>query len=399
MKNKNVPRKPSKIFVTIAYILLWPYLKIRYNVKVYNKKILKQINKPYVVICNHASTIDPFLITGAFFPYLINFVGGYAYFKHPILKIFLKWMGAIPKFVYQNDLNSIKQMISVTRNNHILGLFPAGRLPSCGEGFPVFESLGKLLKKCDAAVVIGKIDGAYLSKPKWSKTNRRGKINITIKKLLTAEEVRVKTIEELNETFNKELSFNDYFWQEKQEIAFKGRRLAEGLEKILYRCPKCGKEFSIKTSKNIIMCKKCKFRVILNKKGFFEENDYFKNPYYWFEHQKYQIQTLLVDKTISLKSKTKLKSIRNNKLVIIGEGVVELNFESITFCGTIDGIKEKITIKTDDLISLPYRAGENFELSYNNNTLQFYLENGLEVVKWSIAIEEIYKKKHDGTNP
>ena len=97
---------------------------------------------------------------------------------------------------------------------------------------------------------------------------------------------------------------------------------------------------------------------------------------------------------IFLKSKVKVYSPnqKTKKIELLGEGIVELiKGKEIVFVDSYS--KDKLIFDLKNVQSLPYKAGENFEISKNMGIYKFVLENGQESVKWSIVVEQIYKEK------
>ena len=60
---------------------------------------------------------------------------------------------------------------------------------------------------------------------------------------------------------------NEHADQLESGVKFHGTRYAEGLERLLYRCPKCGAEFAITSKGDTLTCGNCKNTVRYSKKG------------------------------------------------------------------------------------------------------------------------------------
>ncbi len=393
MKNTNQsPAKPNKFLMAIGYCLLWPYLKLRYKIHVIGKEEFKKIKPPYIIISNHGAAIDPLFLAGAVYPRLINFVGGYAYFQNKKLKWFLNEIGAIPKFQYQTDLVAMRKMTQVTKEG-ILGLFPAGRMPSCGTGFPIPDSLAKLIKICKVPIVEARINGSYMSKPKWASSIRRGKVEIKLTELFSANQVSELSVEDMTNIINKHLAFNDYEWQRDKMIAYRGKKLAENLETTLYRCPQCGVEFEMISNGNELKCQKCGFSVKVNNTGYFADNEYFEHPQQWYEWQRESVDDYIKNKDFEFVDQATLKGIKDGSIQEIGKGTIKLNYQGFVYDGTLDNIEQHFEVSIDNLFSLPYKAGYNFEIAIDSRVIQFWLKNGVQAVKWSLLVEQIYKSK------
>jgi len=391
MSSKTVG-KPSRFWTGFLYVLLWPLFRIRYNLKI-DKSNIKGLKGPYVLLCNHAQGADPFFVYGALYPQLVSFVGGYNHFNNPILRPFLKKLGAIPKFQYQIDLKAMKDMLTVIKRGGNLGIFPAGRNSSCGEGFYIPEAIAKLLKLCKVKVISCHIDGSYLVKPKWAKTNRRGPIYISFKEILSADDVKNFTDAEITEVVNDALSFNDYKFNEDRKIHYKGKDLAVGLETTCYRCPKCDHEFTFSSSHNHLTCKHCETDFELLDTGFFKENPYYKNPFEWFEDQRRKIDKEL-DKDILIEDDVICKMNLEKGLTEVGSGHCLMNQNEIVYKGEISGEDKELIFPLEELMSLPYRAGVNFEIADATNIYQFKLKNGLAAAKWCQLVEQLYKRRN-----
>ena len=290
MKNKfDVPKRPNAFFYFIAWCIIAPFVKLKYNVKYHRCK--EKLKEPYVLIANHSNTVDPFLAALAVYPNRLNFVGGYAYAQKKSYGWLFRLAQAIPKFQYQIDLASIKQMIGVVKNGGNLALFPSGRLPTYGENEIVTPAIAKMLKLAKANIYYVRIEGAYLSRPKWSKKYRRGKVEVSVNPLLMKEELALKSTEEVNELVQGVLRYNEFKdYQDAHQIEYKGKDLAEGIEHVLYMCPKCLKEYTISSKGNEVKCSHCGSTWHLNSKGYFEEQEIVKNNYDWSLIIREQIQ-------------------------------------------------------------------------------------------------------------
>jgi hypothetical protein len=130
-------------------------------------------------------------------------------------------------------------MKGVIDRGGVVAIFPNGCLSNEGRpgGYAVF-GIAKLVKFLNVPVIAIKTDGGYLTRPRWTKSARYGRLETKVTQVLTVNEV--KNLSE-NDVFDKviqAITFDDYKWQREKMIPYKGRKLAEGLEYVLYRCPK-----------------------------------------------------------------------------------------------------------------------------------------------------------------
>lgn len=371
-----------------------PIFKYYFNFT-YNREEIKNLKGPAIFISNHSSALDVFLMGISANPIVVNYVAGYEWFHNPILNFLLKRLKAIPKFQYQLDIDSIKEMFKVIDQKQVLGLFPTGRLSSDGKGYLVETNLAKLLKKLNVPVYFFRINGAYMSLPKWAKKHRRGKIEGTYKLLFNSKQLEVATIEEITNVVNSYLDYDEYGWAKANNIEFKGKYLAENLENIVYLCPKCGEEYTIITKDNLINCE-CGLQTKIDKLGEFEQGFYFKNLTEWNKFQKQRLvndvtedKLKIIDECIVKESTTKQKNKFN-----LGYALITLVDNNLV-CKFKNNQKE-IKLALLGLKSLPFKAGKNFELASGDKIYTFELVNGKAVSKWSLLVEALYEVNNDG---
>ena len=95
------------------------------------------------------------------------------------------------------------------------------------------------------------------------------------------------SIEEIHTIIHKALYNNDYDYQREKMIKHPGKKLAEGLENVIYICPKCEAINSIETSGNNFKCSSCQQKGHVDEYGFLQgfkydnllEWDEFQRPY------------------------------------------------------------------------------------------------------------------------
>lgn len=393
MSKKKTIRKPSKFVYFMARLLVYPFFKLRYRVKSDRTKI-KGIKPPFILLCNHEAAIDPCLIFGELKGYYMNPVGGYAYFKNKYYSWLLRLIGGIPKFQYSSDIQTMKNMITVTKQGGILALFPTGRNSTCGEGFPIPDNLAKLIKISKCKVVLSTIHGTYLSSPKWRKSRRKGRVSIDFEPLFDEKQVVEMDITEMTKILNKKLNFNEYEWNREKQYKYKGKDLAENIDNILYRCPKCGAEFEMISKGNVLKCNHCGNEFVMEETGFFKKNDYFEHPAQYYNWQRESINEL-IKQDFTIEDHVKCKMSLEKGIEYVGEGRLIIKQDLVIYKGTIKGEEKEIEFDTKDLFSLPFRSGVNIELSMENDIYQFEFDNRYLPSKLCLIIEETYKVRNN----
>ncbi len=388
-------RKPAAFIYSFFYHIIKTFLFKKAKVKYYLNDIDK-IEGPYLLVFNHPSKFDFAYTFIPLYPKKVNSIVAYYYFCNYKLGRLLHRLGSFPKFLYHPDISSIKNIKRVIRNKGILGIAPEGRLSAYGCLESLAPATEKLVKHLEVPVVLAKINGAYLTFPKWAKNIRRGLIEVEYEQILTPEEIKDMTAEEINDVLYQKLDYDDFKWQESKRIAYKGKRFAEGLEHLLYICPVCHKEYTIQTSSDMIHCNACGADIRLNPYYDFESDhpDIPKNIRDWYLFQKEFERKNVQKDNYLLESKVTLKfpDSSGKGFSKVGDGVVVMTKKGVSYTGTIKDEFKTVHFKIENIPAILFGPNEDFEI-YHDNTLYYFIpENIRECVKWSVVGEAMYNK-------
>jgi 1-acyl-sn-glycerol-3-phosphate acyltransferase len=208
----------SKLFNKLLKITFGKYLTLRFKVKIYNEKIAN-IKPPYIVIGNHIGAWDPFLMSlGIKEP--IYFVISDSHFRHFWLRQVLKLVGGIPKSKQMADSGTIRAILSIIRNNGVIGVYPEGARNWDLKNVPVFYSTAKLIKNLKVPVINTLMKGAGLTRPRWARSSRTGVINMEYSVLFTPEDINRLSVDDIYQKIIDGIRMNEYDWQEKKHGTF-----------------------------------------------------------------------------------------------------------------------------------------------------------------------------------
>lgn len=137
--------KLLKFFLKIPVRLLYP-------LKIIGKQNIPKDGK-LIVACNHLSLMDPLLI-GTIFKRQVFFVGKKELFKNKFLSWLLKKCGVICLDRDKMDIITVKQILSILKNEKILGIFPEGTRNKTQEDLLSFkEGTTMFAEKTEAKVL------------------------------------------------------------------------------------------------------------------------------------------------------------------------------------------------------------------------------------------------------
>lgn len=307
-KNARYPIRQPMIIV----FLIWILCKImligkKYKVEKINMEGLKP---PYMLLSNHMYFIDFELAALGTFPHRVNNVVSIdGYYRRPWL---MELIGAICTRKFTMDLHLIKSINKVLKRGDILSMYPEARYSPCGTLSYMPESLGKLVKMNKAPVVAVVHRGNYLHSPFWNfRKKRKVPHHTTMTQILTAEQIKQMTVEQINEALKSALAYDDYRYQKENGILIKEPFRAEGMHKILYQCPHCKTESKMDSEGTEIFCTSCGKRWNLNEDGTLSalsgETEFSHVPD-WFEWERSQVKEQIENGSYSFSDEVEVYS-------------------------------------------------------------------------------------------
>jgi 1-acyl-sn-glycerol-3-phosphate acyltransferase len=214
--------------------------------------------RSFLLMADHANALDAYAI-GSFsktpIRYMANIEG-----VHPAKAFFAGLVGAYGRRKGSSDIAALRKTMSLARSGEAIGIFPEGDRSWDGASAPIRPGAGRLAKKLAEAygfsLVLARQRGNYLTHPRWATTVRRGKWDIEFLVYDSSE------LERMSEGLVEALVAAAI---EKNEIkdamasgrSFSGKSLAEGVGRLLWRCPVCGEADAIVGRGDEIRCGRC----------------------------------------------------------------------------------------------------------------------------------------------
>ena len=358
MKKTLQQKLANKVYKRPNPIIWWFLVHViaPFAMKQYGKQkltVIDDIDKydgAKFIIYNHQSRFDWVNIVKMTKGRRINFVVGYNEFFRSHFKLIFKLVRNIPKKNFTQDIPSVKAMTKIIKDGGIVCFSPEGMSSITGHSQPIAPGTGRFLKHFAVPVYAMKSQGAYLVNHKVCLDNRQGMMEAELRCLLSPEDLKALSPEEIDAKINEYLWQDDYDWNFEKKYHFKHMENATShFEDLAYYCPKCGKEFGIVTKGNEIKCEHCGNGATL-------DDQYMFHPYKdavipmslskWVDlerHNEYlRIKSdsnyeFVVEDCI-LGELPKYKYIKHKKTSIpCGKGTVKVNHEGFFFDGERDG--------------------------------------------------------------
>ena len=359
--------------------------------------------KPFILISNHASRVDYQFTGPACFPNKLNYVVGYNEFVRFPVCLILKLMQAIPKKNFTPDLHCMRQVLSVIRQGGNLCIMPEGMSSITGMAQPVMIGTGKFLKMMGVTVYYTKVSGGYLTYTKHCLDERAGRVEVTVDRMFTAEELNSLTPQEIENTMNRLLAHDDYIWNKQAQVRFDGKgQMAKALDTLLYLCPKCGALHQMACSGNEMRCTACGNTVALdecyNLHPVGEGSDCPALVSDWVLLERKKAEEDVKDPNFTYSGHVRVGKLPqykylkgNNTAVICGEGELRLDRAGLHFAGTVEGKPYSFHLTTEQVPTFGMCTDiSRFYTFVDGEFVEFYPDRR-DVLRWDHLTEEMHR--------
>lgn len=337
-------RHSITFFVLVPLIRIFLRIKFRYKgIKFKSDKTLKG---PYLILSNHALALDPFLLSMSF-KGPIFFVASDMIFSIPFWSKIIRYLvSPIPKTKYRSDMATVRDMLKMVKSGGTIGLFPEGNATFHGKLMRIDPSVIKLMRLLKVPVLLYTITGGYLSKPRWAKHSRKGRIEGRVKTVITPETIKSLSDDALYELVLSHLTVDEYAFQAKHAIPYKGKALAEDIESSYFYCPSCHQLHTLTSELDKAKCTQCDFAVQFLPNGRFKplyDGPYYETTYPWYKAQEEALKTIIDDPTTDFLFEDVNEAVldveRSKRKTPIGQATIRLSKE--TFEIAIDGAESQ----------------------------------------------------------
>lgn len=261
---KDLAHRKYKIPNAFLYGIYWVVDNTFLLGKKYHPEIeiIDDINDckgPCFLIRNHQSRRDHAFLTLAAYPKRLSIVAEECSFHRSHLHFAFKMANIIPKKPFcNNDMVGVRAMRSIIKQGGCVAFSPEGTSSIFGDNQPVVPGTGRFLQAFGVPVYSMSLQGSYLTNNKIDSSDRIGKIYGQMKLLFKPEDLKNMKPSEIEEKINEDFHHDDYKWNKEHHIKYNGKgNICKNLEDICYKCPKCGKEFHMHSSGNMIKCDNC----------------------------------------------------------------------------------------------------------------------------------------------
>ena len=399
LKHKN-PMKPSKLLATIVRIGCIPtYRQINFTYTTERMELVG--DQPCLILMNHCSFTDMKLAYRIFYPRPLGIVTSVDAMSGFLGKL-MRPLGCTPTHKYITDLSLIRDMEYMLKTNKSSVLmYPEAGYSFDGRATALPRKLGILMKKLGVPVVTVITKGAFARDPLYNMLQiRKVKVSAHVKCLATAEEIREKSVAELDALLAEDFSFDNFAWQRDNKIPIPEPFRADGLHRILYKCPHCGAENHMEGKGIHLTCHACG-KVwemdIYGQMAALEGDTEYPHIPDWYTWQRECVRKELEEGTYCLDTEVDIAvQVNLDGVCLIGPGRLVHNEEGFRLTGG-DGkldYRQSPTF-THTLYSdyYWYEMGDVIGIGDNEFSYFCFPKGDVSVTKARLATEELYNMK------
>lgn len=398
LPKREKPKKPSRLLAKIINLAAKKDLKdVNFTFSFPDRDKIGQ--GPFFIIMNHSSFIDLEIVNRIFYPTPYNIVctsdglmGKYSLMRN---------IGCIPTKKFVTDAELIGDIYYALHHNKTSVLmFPEASYSFDGTATPLPSRLGLLFKKLNVPVVMVRTYGAFLRDPLYNGLQKR-KVNVSadVKVLFDAKSVCSLSVNEMDEILAREFSVDNFALQKENGVVVSESFRADGLHRILYKCPACGAEGKTEGKGERLRCLHCGKSYFMTEYGEMQaengENTEFSHIPDWYAWERDCVKAELVSGKYETDIPVKIGMIVDYKAMYeVGEGrlVHDRNGFVLTGC---DG-KLRYRQKPSASYGLYadyfwYEIGDVICIGNSDALYYCFPLDGFPVAKARLAAEEAFK--------
>lgn len=384
-KNRQV-HTPNKLLYTLGYKFHYEkFVKKTLGAQIENS-VLAGLKPPFIVLGNHVSKLDFGIVAATMYPYKCNFVGSVNSFigKNRLLK----QLGTLSKRQFTTDLQLVRNIKYLVGKKATVMLFPEARMSADGRSSPIPQGVAKLVKTAGATVLCVNLSGAYLTMPKWLGTRRNAAVKSNLSLIATPFELAELSTEEIHKKIVTALQYDDYKFQRENRVKIDADRCTN-LHTLLYRCPLCKTEFSMRSEEKFLYCEKCNERYEMDEFGVIKNAKLpFDSVTAWYDLQRAEVKKSVADGSYFFEDECVVEAIfEKPEFVSLGSGKLTHN---------LDGFELILPDKTE-----VFPSAKNFAVAFDTGACIYLatsvasykispINKPFECTKIALAVEEIY---------
>jgi len=331
------PESPNRFFQSLMHILSAHELKkVHFSCSSDGMERLSE-GENALYLMNHSCFTDLMVATDIIYPkpfHIICTSDGFVGKSKLMRKI-----GCVPTHKFVTDPTLVKDMYYIAKNlGESILMYPEASYSFDGTATPLPDSIGKLVKLLNIPVVMIQTYGAFLRDPLYNNLQiRKVRVTADVKYVLSPEEIAGKSAEELTSIIKALFTFDNFRWQQVNEVTVREHFRADYLNRVLYKCPHCLKEGGTVGSGKTLTCAACGKKYELTVDGYMKAlkgDTEFSHIPDWYAWEREEVKNEILSGSYSLDIPVKIGVLMDeSSLYFIGEGRLTHSTEGFHLTG------------------------------------------------------------------
>jgi transcription elongation factor Elf1 len=225
-------------------------------------------------------------------------------------------------------------------------------------------------------------------------------VSAHVKCIATAEELKTLSVAELDARLDEAFSFDNFAWQRDNKVSIDVPFRADGLHRILYKCPHCGEENRMEGKGIHLTCNACGKKWEMDEYGQLNacegETEYPHIPD-WYTWQRECVREELENGTYLLDTDVDIAvQVNLDGVCMIGSGHLVHNLDGFKLTsddGALDYSQNPVASHTLYSDYYWYEIGDVIGIGNNEFSYFCFPKSKTSVTKARLATEELYKMR------
>lgn len=374
--------KKLNFFTAIIRPIGYSVAKLKFG---YKYKKATDLPENYIVLSNHVTDYDPILV-GLSFKKQMYYVASEHITRWG-------WLYKVLNFVFEPIIrykatvaaSTVMDILRKVRKGNNVCIFAEGVRTWDGVTAPVVPATAQLIKSARCGLVTYRIEGGYFASPNWasSANTRRGHLYGAPVGIYTKEELAKMSVEEIDEIIKRDLHEDAYARQNKEMHSYRGKKLAEGMESLIFLCPKCRKNSTLESKKNTVTCSSCGCAFTYDKYGMLDGIEQ-KTVYELNQWQRGELAKDVENDIEYTALNASLFTIEGHELKAVCEGDAHITSDAITIAD--------VTIPLSTISDMGMHGRRTLIFSTTDNYYELKIPKGKNIIKF-LYYREFVKAK------
>lgn len=352
---------------------------------------------PWLVLMNHSSFIDLSIASKILYPRPYNIVCTSDGFIGK--EWLMRSIGCIPTKKFVTDLKLISDMQYAAKQGSSILLYPEASYSFDGTATRLPRRMGVLFKKLGIPIVMITTYGAFARDPLYNNLQKRNvKVTANIKCIVSKEDYLSKSTKEIDLILDEAFSFDYFKWQKDNNIVVNEPFRADGLHRILYKCPACLSEGKTEGKATLLTCTNCGKVYEMDELGQMharEGETEFSHIPDWYKWERECVKEEVINGSYSLDADVDIGLMVDFKSIyMVGEGHLHQDINGFTLkgCGgELDYSQGPLTCYSLYADYYWYEIGDIICIGDKDCLYYCFVKPGVNVAKARLATEEIFK--------